>query len=553
MRILVTFLSRTSEGATTRRDKVFETETLTLGRGTDQTIHLRDPRAALEQATIVIRDERMILRGLTMTGVAVNGTMCRHAILKTGDKARIGQNVLTVLERTEGYDAALTFELDPEVNAEEAAPPEYKTRLSETGLRPRRWAWISAVLVLLVGLLIPVMVLMGDKPAEMLRNAPVPDDSIWLSGPLHNVHRAIAEDCQKCHTPFRRTPDHLCVDCHTDVQLHVPNQDGIALDEFSKRRCAECHKEHNEPATLIRRDQIVCTDCHKDIQKHAANTSLRNVSGFLVGHADFHVSMMSPVGDTDQYEVVRVALSADSTKENSGLKFPHAKHLAADGIKGSEGEVVLQCVDCHLPQNRGAVMRPINMERDCQRCHTLDFEPADPFRQVPHEQTDKVLRDLEEYYSWRYLYGLTDESELGLDPTVFRRPGKVDDRAARARVTQAAADKAMEVGHELVNRRSCVNCHEVRDTDIWPGFEVKPTLLTERWLPKGVFGHDDHSVGDCADCHAAKTSEDSSDVLIPDVYTCGDCHSGVDTADKITTYCIDCHGFHMEGAGQWSH
>lgn len=553
MRILVTFLSRTGEGATKRRDKVFETEVLTLGRGTDQTIHLRDPRTALEHATITVRNDRLILRGLTMTGVAVNGTMKRHAVLETGDKARVGQNVLTVLETPEDYDAALTFELDPEVRAEEAAPPEYKTRLHETGLRPRRWAWIASILVLLVGLLVPVMVLMGDKPAEMLRSAPLPDDSIWLSGPLHDVHKAIGDDCSLCHTPFRRTPDHLCMECHSDVEQHIASQDSVARDELSERRCAQCHKEHNEPAMLIRRDQIVCTDCHADIKKYASNTELRNVSGFLVGHADFHASMMTPIDGTDEYEIVRTALSADSTKERSGLKFPHAKHLATDGIKGSEGEVVLQCEDCHLPQGGGAIMRPINMERDCQRCHTLDFEPSDPFRQVPHEQTDKVLRDLEEYYSWRYLHGMEDTTELGVDPTVFRRPGKVDDRGARARATQAAADKAMEVGHELIHRRSCAVCHEVRDSDIWPGIEVVPTRLTERWLPMGIFGHDDHGAVDCADCHAAEASEDSSDVLIPDIYTCGDCHSGTETADKITTYCIDCHGFHMEGAGEWPH
>ncbi|MDH3768980.1 MAG: cytochrome c3 family protein, partial [Gammaproteobacteria bacterium] len=287
--------------------------------------------------------------------------------------------------------------------------------------------------------------------------------------------------------------------------------------------------------------------------EYAARTELRNVSGFVVGHADFHASMLVPGPNADDWETVRVALSDDNLKEQSGLKFPHVDHLAPEGIKGGDGDEVLECESCHLPQGGGAVMRAINMERDCQRCHRLDFEETDPDRQVPHEQTDVVVRDLEEYYSWRYLSGMEDTALLGLDPNAFRRPGKITDRGARERITQAATEKAMIVGDELIQDRTCANCHEVLATEGWPGIAIVPTRLTERWLPMGLFDHAPHGAFECADCHAADTSENSSDVLIPDVYTCGDCHAGSDTTGKITSACIDCHGFHMEGADEWQH
>ncbi|MBT8131961.1 MAG: FHA domain-containing protein [Gammaproteobacteria bacterium] len=552
MRVQVQFLSRSGDGATKRRDKVFETDKVTLGRGTDQTIHLRDPSTSLEHATLVGRDDRLILRGLTITGVLVNEKMTRQAVLQPGDKIKIGENLLTVIEPTEGFDFSLTFELDPEASAAAAAPPEYQTRLSDAGLKPRKWAWISAIAVLAIFLVVPLLVFFNQSTAELLRDTPLPDDGVWLSGPLHNVHRSIGEDCSACHTPFRRTPNRLCMDCHADVTKHISHSDGVAHEQLSERRCAECHKEHNEPSILVLRDQIVCTDCHANIEEYASNTELRNVSGFVVGHADFHVSMLVRGEAWDQWETLRVPLSDSTTEENSGLKFPHSKHLDPDGIKGAEGDEVLQCESCHLPQGGGAVMRAMNMERDCQRCHQLDFEESDPQRQVPHAQTDVVLKDMEEYYAWRYLSGLEDTTELGIDPSVFRRPGKVTDRGARERLTQAATERASEVGDDLIRVRTCANCHETVATDDWPGIRVVPARLTERWLPLANFDHAPHKSFECVDCHAAETSEHSSDILMPDIYSCGDCHAGSETSGKVHSACIDCHGFHMDGAGAWS-
>ncbi|MBT8137727.1 MAG: FHA domain-containing protein [Gammaproteobacteria bacterium] len=550
MRILVRFLTR-REGATKTRDKIFDTGALTLGRGTDQTLHIRHPGAALQHATITSREGRLLLRSQSVSGVSVNDNICRSASLKIGDRIGIGDNILTVIEPPDDFDFALTFELDPEAKAAAAAPPQYKTRLSELGLRPRRWAWIATAVVVLAGLLIPALVFFSDDTAAMLRNTPlVPDDHLWLSGPMHNAHRSIGEDCSVCHTPFRRTPNHLCLDCHEDVEQHVGEASPVS-SELSERRCQECHKEHNEPEALVLRDHIACTDCHADIAGYDAQTELLDVSGFLAGHAGFSVSLLQPAADG--WETIRVSLRDPQLEEKSGLKFPHAKHLAPEGIKGVDGDVVLACADCHLPLGDGAIMRPVNMERDCQSCHTLDFEPNDPVRQVPHAQTDVVIRDMEEYYAWRYLYGVEDTSELGIDPAVFRRPGKIDDRRVREQLIQAAGVKALLTAKELINERTCANCHEVNATDRWPGFVVAPVQLTKRWMPKGRFDHQPHKAFECVDCHAAETSEEAGDVLMPDVYDCGDCHSGSDEAGKITTACIDCHGFHMEGMGQWPH
>ncbi len=552
MRALVRFLTRTAEGATEQRDKVFDTETLTLGRGTDQTIHLRDPRTALEHATIAGREGNIVLRALTLTGVLLNGTITRSVVLKTGDTIRMGDNLLTVIEPPPGFDFALTFELAPDVSATSKSP-DYRTRLSETRLQSRSWAWLGVAIVLLAGLLLPAAVLFSDNAARILRQTPLPDDGLWQAGALHPAHRPIADDCGACHTPFRRTPDRKCMACHDDVHLHA-EAGSAGLDALSQRRCGACHQEHNEPPALVRRDAIVCTDCHRNLQATHDRTGLLDVSGYPAGHPGFRISMLTMIGDAaNAWAAVSYSLAEDDPVEQSGLDFPHAKHLAPEGIKGADGEVVLACADCHLPQGGGAIMRAVEMTRDCQGCHRLDFEPADPQRQAPHAQTGEVLKDLEEYYAWRYLNGFEDVATLGIDPAVLRRPGRVVDRGTRRQLERAAGVRAMEAGDELIQRRACASCHEVVTTAGWPGSAVSPVRLTQRWLPRSRFDHAAHEAVECVACHAAATSESSADVLIPDIDTCVDCHGGPESTRKIATACVDCHGFHSDGAGQWPH
>ena len=72
---------------------------------------------------------------------------------------------------------------------------------------------------------------------------------------------------------------------------------------------------------------------------------------------------------------------------------------------------------------------------------------------------------------------------------------------------------------------------------------VAKSAITARWLPHANFDHEAHQMVECASCHAkANESRETSDVLIPGVQTCRQCHrAGQDAAEAR---CFECHVYH---------
>jgi predicted CXXCH cytochrome family protein len=64
------------------------------------------------------------------------------------------------------------------------------------------------------------------------------------------------------------------------------------------------------------------------------------------------------------------------------------------------------------------------------------------------------------------------------------------------------------------------------------------------WYAKARFTHASHTTMQCTDCHDAATSKASTDLLIPGVENCRQCHAGEAATDKVPTTCIGCHGYH---------
>lgn len=83
---------------------------------------------------------------------------------------------------------------------------------------------------------------------------------------------------------------------------------------------------------------------------------------------------------------------------------------------------------------------------------------------------------------------------------------------------------------DLFERRACVDCHEVRreGTAAEPLWKVTPVKLPDIWMPQARFDHAEHgtSLTPCSTCHTAETSKTASDVLMPRIETCRDCHGG---------------------------
>jgi hypothetical protein len=64
---------------------------------------------------------------------------------------------------------------------------------------------------------------------------------------------------------------------------------------------------------------------------------------------------------------------------------------------------------------------------------------------------------------------------------------------------------------------------------------------SERWLPRSLFDHHAHRMLQCAECHAAAASEKTSDVLLPSIDSCMNCHR---PSGGARNGCVECHRFH---------
>ena len=52
----------------------------------------------------------------------------------------------------------------------------------------------------------------------------------------------------------------------------------------------------------------------------------------------------------------------------------------------------------------------------------------------------------------------------------------------------------------------------------------------------------------CENCHAAQTSKESADLLIPGIANCRECHAGERAKDKVASGCVACHGYHQSAS-----
>jgi predicted CXXCH cytochrome family protein len=571
MRILIHVISRGPGGASETQEKIHSGDTLTFGRATDQVLQCNDARVLLQHATVKISDERVTLTVNPPAQAAVNGRLCRDATLQIGDIVQLGPMLLRRLRTPAGYDAAFSLEPDPRaaVPVKEIAAP--KLTLHALGWRKRPWAWAFFLACFGFGLLIPWMGLSGDgSMLQTLRGTPIPADGQWTSGALHPAHADLELECEACHAkPFQRVRNETCLDCHsTHLTQHVaaghPQVDALLAD-----RCTTCHIEHDEPSTLVQADTRLCTACHADPAASGFDESVLAVTDFVTQHPEFRVSLLQPskksasTADRGMTELAapiiqRLRLDEPAVKERSNLEFPHKVHLDAKGIKAPQGEVVMNCADCHTPEAGGAGFQPITMEQHCADCHRLEFDPAQPERQLPHAEPAEAFRILLGHYSARYLQGYSDP--LANVAANRQSPGERIAPRDRAVRLGEAYDRALLVATDIFERRVCADCHTVTRTDTAQGpvWEVMPVQLTQVFMPKARFDHASHQTADmpCSSCHAAESSEVATDVLMPKIESCRDCHGGepgaAHTLNKVPGDCVSCHIFHEPVHPLWA-
>ena len=350
--------------------------------------------------------------------------------------------------------------------------------------------------------------------------------------------------------------DRNCLSCHAGRDFHQPNM----ATEFA---CHECHKEHQTSGFMPTVDSKYCTSCHGSVELMAASRdkgALTDPHAFPSFRSLLDKKFQSRTRPEKGYTDVITTFYTDhpefrqireKTRDENSLKFNHAVHLQTGKIPR-----VLDCRDCHELDGRGEYQRPITYEKHCVECHSLQFDPATaggndkPGINLPHGDPYYVrafLRSLNIQYEeyGRSIEGIVSRDELN-DYVKEKKAGieKLYETGENLERSVFFADMKGQIpGGLRAPFAGCATCHEVSEPNspnATPG--IKGVSVPDRWMVLGKFSHDLHQKGfSCLDCHKVTTSELTSDLNLPSIKSCVDCHS---PQGGIDHRCIRCHTYH---------
>jgi predicted CXXCH cytochrome family protein len=568
MNVLIRYLRQGPDGVPEAQDLEVAAGIITIGSAADCTIQLLGRSVGPRHASIGSSGSTLKVSCSRRRRVRVNGQEVGSATLAVGDEIQIAGHRLQLIVPPAGFDLAFEVQRNSAADASEFEAA-FRTDLEQTWLSKRSSAWLLAGLTALLALVIPLHTVFMHRHGAPTP-AGLPDDTLWSAGPLTPAHElTLGRKCNACHQQlFVHVQDTACRSCHQPILDHVAKQE-LALTKLgTPQRCAQCHLEHDGGASLLAvREDGLCVACHANSQALFGSLRVPAVSGFAPGgaHPAFFVTLQTPGGDvaadfaaagTVQWVARREPVAA--AREQSNLKFSHAQHLDPSQVTHTDAGA-LGCGDCHTQEPNGEHFLPITMMRSCASCHQLTFDQANPSRQLPHGNALEAMYVIEDNFARKYSGDPTVQKQP--TPTIVRRmPDREKvvavplDTCSGPVYVCANRRAAAEIENQF-NGRGCVSCHTVTtDTnakDIHDRFRVLPVRLTYDYFPKTRFNHQAHAIqkdlkGDaaCLSCHNARVSKQSTDVMIPDVNKCLECHGDRYEKDRVTVQCVSCHTYH---------
>jgi predicted CXXCH cytochrome family protein len=390
-------------------------------------------------------------------------------------------------------------------------------------------------------------------------------DAVWNPGPLDHKHHAWSNDCRACHTaPFVRVQDKDCQACHQRTGPHVaatttaPSHATDAGSGPDSLRCATCHRDHWGEFGLAQQNKLFtqsrCATCHQDIRRSTPQTQTQNVRDFVKDHPEFRIQINNPV---KPQELIRTRMHGSTPlRSASGLKFPHDVHLDSLGVDSPEGKVKVTCQNCHRTSKDQSTFEPVRFEQHCRSCHEMRFDPAVVNREIPHGSVDQVLSTLREFYGFMKSRPPVPVRDLDASPLALTRPGKPES-PIRSYVHFNANDllTASAAATAVFEKTTCVVCHEPQRVagpgragttgQDMPQWTIPTMAPAHAWMPQSRFDHRTHQLTECKTCHAAEKSSKASDVLMPGIAICRECHAPTSpAAQRASSDCGTCHSFH---------
>lgn len=382
--------------------------------------------------------------------------------------------------------------------------------------------WILSAVLSLVVLGLCFVVPFGDQNKR----------EFWSTGPLTSHHAFLGSDCTACHQgSFQRISNSSCEGCH-----HAPPHPDLHPEKKdSSPSCVSCHREHSGERSLLSRNDALCTDCHASLSKKEPETKLRDVVS-LEEHSE-----------------------PDKLVDTAFVALNHKRHLA-DQLRGPDGEVKLQCSDCHHLGDDKKIFKPVSYQRDCARCHPLSFDDELPNVVAPHREPQEVF----DFLLGQYAKQRESRSSLGVTQETLTAPLEMTRRlpagAGKGLPDAALVSRLRQAESLLFTKTGCDLCHAVSERGsqlkkesahadtLEVRFEMRKGNIARVGFNKARFDHAAHSHVSCQSCHDQTiSSEQSSDNLIPGIRGCKTCHG--DARDEkgrggLGSPCVTCHGYH---------
>lgn len=444
---------------------------------------------------------------------------------------------------------------------------------------------------------------------------------IYEAGHVAIAHKSFENDCAQCHTswaPLERlillssnthsTSNEKCIRCH-DGLSHYANADGSRVTGNTTLSCAECHRDHQGETGLATVADNQCIACHSDLKTDKKNTA--TVSAHIDAfdphasnypHPEFALrvltkgdqGMQTPPPNHAVYSILKEEITGNQTTwiDQSKIRFNHKRHLHAvyenevlvEGLLDANRQLIdlsNRCDRCHELDADRRYMKPVNYEQHCAVCHQLYYEKnntptaAKTDRPVvPHAKPEIVRGFLTNVFTEQAGNQKSTDNPRS-QPSTPPLPGRSRlSQAQAAQVNQSVKDienyllrepekTVRDHDHKffgLEARGGCRFCHEVSRSNngTSSNWSIVPPQIPQRWMPYSKFSHSSHRNVNCVKCHGdVYASNNTSDVLMPSIQTCRECHTTEVRRETIgtagaRTHCVECHDFHKHHSNEWT-
>lgn len=404
-----------------------------------------------------------------------------------------------------------------------------------------------------------------------------------------------------------------CLQCHSAVIGHdeattvawhqATGSDDARFDPSAA--CSNCHAEHQGIRDLRDVPGRMCTDCHQSLTRKEEAGELEFVTDFasFAGHPEFrfrrekeqdqarikfnhkhHLDASAPLPNPDG--PVTLTCSDCHRAGQAGAEWPFA------GQRGVHESKRLSATQSE-PELQQAYMGSIRYSLHCAKCHPLSLplwsselsgiEGSLEAGYVPHDTTAAIRTYLRGQFEEYLANPKPDEPPPGRESVQLS--DSADPREKELRKLDWI-DGEIEFVEQALYREpdvACRRCHEMSADDdllqmnadvLLPPPSIAPPQIPIRWLLNASFDHEKHkSIVDkrfvdpevppgivsaniaCLKCHgSAFTSVKTSDILLPGIESCRECHGQLSNSATasvgVSDTCTMCHSYHRAPRSQ---